>query len=211
MLPVRKLMRQTNPVPSPLPDDLSPRAQRELSDLVASRTLDAAPGRRRVFGFVVPAVAIALLAIVVVGVFAFKLFESPPPVADEMFFGDTASLQAEAGIIIRATIVSMREQDESGFPEIIATASIDEVAKGSVVKGDRIEFAYSKPGSGPETPSGLKSGGQFVLLLVGSDASPASLVNTTQGYYVVSGDKAVAGPDNPVDLGPDVKQLLRLR
>jgi hypothetical protein len=206
MVDVRRLMTSANPVPDRPDTDLSARARAELAALVGSAT-PAARNRRRL----VPVVAVAVVVVVAVGVVVAlrTLGGSAPPTADEPFYDSTQALEASADMIIRGRLESTREQTDNGFPETVAAVTVERVAKGNGLSaGQHIEIAYTTPGSGPETPAGLAPGGEYVLLLVRSTDAPASLVNTTQGYYAVSGGRATPAKGNSVPLSAGVRKAL---
>jgi hypothetical protein len=92
----------------------------------------------------------------------------------------------------------------------VATAAVSAVAKGDADVDDEIEFAYTPPGSGPEAPRGLRAGGEYVLLLEPSTDSPAFLVSSIQGYYVIVDNRAVPDRSNPVILSAGVRKKLGL-
>ena len=226
MVDVRRLMTNANPVPERPDPDLSARARAELTALVgpeppgagkAPATGPAAgPTTRpaiRTWRRLVPAIAVAVVVVAVGVVVALRtLGAGPPPTADEPFYESTQALETKADMIVRGRLESTREQTDNGFPETVATVAVLRVAKGdNVTAGQRIEVAYTTPGSGPETPTGLVPGGEYVLLLVRSAGAPANLVNTTQGYYPVSGDRATPAPGNPVPLSDGVKKALDVR
>jgi hypothetical protein len=209
---VKRLMTGANPVPERPDRDLSARARAELTALVGPEpptTGRATRTRRRL----VPAIAVAVVVVAVGVVVALRtLGASPPPTTDEPFYESTQALEAKADLIVRGRLESTREQTDSGFPETVATVTVVRVAKGdNVAAGQRIEVAYTTPGSGPETPTGLAPGGEYVLLLVRATGAPANLVNTTQGYYPVSDGRAIPAPGNPVPLSDGVKQALDVR
>jgi hypothetical protein len=212
MVDVKRLMTSANPVPERPDQDLSARARAELTALVGPEASAAGRAARKRWRLV-PAIAVAVVVIAVGVVVALRtLGASPPPTADEPFYETTQALEAKADMIVRGRLDSTREQTDNGFPETVATVTVVRVAKGdNLTAGQRIEVAYTTPGSGPETPTGLAPGGEYVLLLVGATGAPANLVNTTQGYYPVSGGRATPAPGNQVPLSDGVKKALDVR
>ncbi|SDY89132.1 hypothetical protein SAMN05444365_10426 [Micromonospora pattaloongensis] len=169
----------------------------------------AKPWIRRPVGVLAVIAAVALIGVVgaVVGVRTLGS-SGPPSSADQPYYESTEALEGKADVIVRASIVSTLERTSNGFPETVATISITKVAKGDAAAGGRMTFSYPTPGSGPESPTGLSAGKEYVLLLVRFDDGAAGLVNTTQGYYPVLNGRAVTGTENSVELSPDVKTAL---
>ncbi|WP_020575905.1 hypothetical protein [Actinopolymorpha alba] len=213
MTTIKRLMRTSNPVPGPWTTELSERARNELKELVETTAQEQAPrtvARRRRLVMVLAASSAVVVA-VIIGWTAIRTGgggTAEPPMVDEPVYENSRALEDRADLILRGTVVSTREQDSNGFPETIARVEVEKVAKGQVAAGRQIEVAYVTPGSGPETPTGMSVGGRYVLLLASYTDAPASLVNTFQGYYTISGGRAVPAPDNDVALSPAVKQTL---
>lgn len=217
MRTVEHLMRRANPVPNDTPADME-RAERELAALLASgaappagRPAARAPRRPRRALLVAAAATVAVAAAGVVGVAVLDRLDPSPPSSDEPFYNTTAKLETQAEVIVRARLESAREQTADGITETVARARIQAVAKGGLAAGETLEVAYTPVGSGPEAPVGLRQGGEYVLLLERRDATLWNLVNSTQGYYVVTDDRAVASDANSVRLSSRVRQDLGLR
>ena len=217
MQSVRHLIRAANPVPEERNSGLSNRAEGELMALIATtpeslagqrRPLQRKPGVQRRLAF---AAAAAVVAVAATG--AFLITEDgaePPNTAAEPFYRDAQALEGSADIIVRATIGATRPEDRDGISEVVATAEVSASAKGEVTVGKTLEFAYMKPGSGPEAPTGLKVGGEYVLLLETRPGAPAFVVSSIQGYYTVTNDKLVPNKNNPVALSTGIKKKLGL-
>jgi hypothetical protein len=213
---VKQLMQEANPVRNDRTEDLG-RAEVLLEDLLGREAPgDAAPDKRHTAGWttrrraLVLAAAVAVVAAGGVGVVLWQ-GSPPPPTADEPFFATTERLEGRADAIVRVHLGATRATTEGGTEETVATAAVSKVAKGDLAAGTSIEVVYTTPGSGPEAPAGLKTDGDYVLLLQKRDATSWNLVNTTQGYYLVGpAGKLTAGPDNPVDLSPHTRQQLGL-
>ncbi|MEJ3749381.1 hypothetical protein WEI85_39730 [Actinomycetes bacterium KLBMP 9797] len=157
------------------------------------------------------AIAATALAAVVIVAMALRASTAATdrPAADQPYYGSTEALESSAALIVRGTILRSTERRDNGYPETIATVSVAKVAKGEA--GRRIEVGYVTPGSGPEAPIGLTVGEEYVFLLVPRPDEPASLVNTAQGYFAVSGGRAVAGEGSPVGLSLAVKRALNVQ
>lgn len=222
MSTVRRLLQSANPVADRgrrdlSPRALSPRARDELAALVATAPAAETPAaaspapRRRVDRLAVAGIAVAVVAVVTVLGLTWLAGGTSvaPSTADEPYYTATELTDA-ADLIVRGTLLSTREDASRGYPATVAEVSVDLVAKGDVTSGDVIEIAYVTPGTGPVAADGLAAGGEYVLLLVTYPDDPASLVNSTQGYYAVQGGRAVAGPENAVELEADVRAALRV-
>ncbi|MEE6257226.1 hypothetical protein [Plantactinospora sonchi] len=174
--------------------------------------MEASPVQRRPW----TAVLAGTVAVVMVGVLGVLLWDrgdliSSGSSADEPYYGSTAELEESADVIVRGDIVDTREHSDRGWREVTATIRVAAVAKGEVAVGTTVEVSYARPGSGPETPEELDpAGGEYVFLLALWPEGGSSLVNTSQGYYRISDGRAVATKDNPVPLGPEVRQRLGL-
>jgi hypothetical protein len=125
----------------------------------------------------------------------------PEPPGNETVVTDAAALEGDAAAIVRGSIASTDEDDEHA----VAQFTVGQVAKGDLAAGDTIEVGYW-----PAVSPGLRSGGEFVLLLRPGDDGRWDLVNATQGYYTVNSGVALAAFDNPVELSPDVRARLEL-
>jgi hypothetical protein len=225
MRKIRKLLMEANPVPEHRTDELTERAKRELTDLTQAST-PAAPqqnphplqSRRRVQ---VLAAAVTVVIVAGLGVGAAVLLPqnesppllrqdgSPPSSSDEPYFSSTKVLEKYADAIVRGTITQAIDNNDNGFPETVAMVDVRSVAKGSPVPGQTLQISYTTPGSGPEFAN-LKVRGEYVLLLKLDSAGSAHLVNSTQGWFRVNGEKVIAGPHNDVDLSPAVLKSLGL-
>jgi hypothetical protein len=167
------------------------------------------PWSRRPIGVLAVVVAVTLIGVASTVLARHTCGSSgPPSAADEPYYDSTEALEGTADVIVRASIVSTRERMSNGFPETVATISITKVAKGDIATGGRMKVSYPTPCSGPDTPTGLSAGKEYVLLLVRFDNGGAGLVNTTQGYYRVLDGRAVADAQSPVELSPEVKRAL---
>jgi hypothetical protein len=69
---------------------------------------------------------------------------------------------------------------------------------------------YTPVGSGPETPEGLRRGGEYVLLLERRDAATWNLVNSGQGYSAVRSGTLTRTAGNPVILSLQTRRALGL-
>ncbi|GIF05060.1 hypothetical protein [Actinoplanes siamensis] len=200
MRTVKQLMSVSNPVPNG-EDVRDSRAEQRLAQIVGAagpRPRPTGRGRRRL----VLVGAAAVLLVAGAGVAGVRLLSEPAvsPTADEPFFATTAELEDRAEAIVRATMTSARGYDADGAAETAATMRVTAVAKGTPVAGTPLEVVYTA--GVPETPAGLHTGGEYVLLLQRRDASHWNLINTTQGYYTVADGGITAASDNPVSLSP---------
>ncbi|MEV4404065.1 hypothetical protein AB0J66_17905 [Actinoplanes sp. NPDC049598] len=185
------------------------RAETRLAELLGGRAGTAAPVRTRVprraliWGLTA---AVAVVGAGVVGAVVLRDSAPPPSTSDQPFYASTAELEESAEAIVLATVGATRTVTRDGITETVATVAVSRVAKGSPTPGSSIEVAYSS--SGPEQASGIRDGGEYVLLLQARDATTWNLVNTTQGYYTVSGDKLTPTADNTVALSAAVTSSL---
>ena len=215
---VKSLIKNADPIPDTAYEGLSARAADELAALVgpggaAPPAVARRPSRR---GFLVAAVATTVA--VGIGGVALVSRESDQPgqtggpagprVADEPFYGSTATLERAADVIVRARLGAGREETVDDIPTTVATATVLAAAKGGT-SGDTLRVSYPTPGSGPETAP-LSAGREYVLLLEKGEDGRYFLVNTTQGWYAVQDGAPVAGKDNGVALSPGVRKALRL-
>jgi hypothetical protein len=213
---VKRVMQEANPVRNDRIENQGG-ADALLADLLGSEAANALAGtrpvgratsRRRALVWAAAGLA-AVVAAGVVGVVVWQGAAPPPPAADEPFFATTERLEGRAESIVRVRLGVTRATSQDGIDETVATAQVQRTAKGGLAPGSALKIFYTTPGSGPETPAGLKRNGEYVLLLEKRDATSWNLVNTTQGYYVVgAAGKLTATPDNPVDLSPSTRQLL---
>jgi hypothetical protein len=209
---IRNLVRSVNPVREDRRVPLSERAESELAGLVGPAARTAAPARkvgpqRRL---VLATGAFAVVALAAGTAFWALNSSPPPPSAAEPFYQDLPSLERSADIIVRATVTATRDETREGVPETVAEAAVVASAKGDVATGETFEFAYTTPGAAAEAPTGIKVGGEYVLLLVSRKNAPAFVVSSIQGYYPVAGNRAVPVEANPVELTGTVKSALKL-
>lgn len=211
-------IRSANPIPERgNPAELSPRAERELASLLSDRAVDrqlrTAVGvrrsRRRTVLLV--AVAVALVGVpAAVFLSAQRQDALPPTGARERYFSDSASLEAKADIIVRATVADTRERTGGSFPETIATVKVIAVAKGGAGKAEDLQFSYTTPGAAAESPQSLKEGSEYVFFLEQHKEGVPTLLSALQGYYAVVNGSPVAMEGNTVTLSPSIKQKLAL-
>ncbi|WP_034624768.1 hypothetical protein [Cellulomonas cellasea] len=220
---VRRTIMRANPIPEQDPHVLGARAQGELAGLVGEP--GAAPSRADGRGAGAPAgrprrvprlalVAVAGVAAVLVGVAAVALLgggAAPPSSADEPFYATTAELEASADLVVRGTLGAGSQDTDAGYPQTRADVAVTHVARGDAATGDTVTVAYTTPGSGPETATGLVEGREYVLLLSVAEDGTGYLVSSVQGYYAVEdGGRLVAAPGNDVTLSPATTAALGL-
>jgi hypothetical protein len=207
---VRRLMQQTNPVSNDATQDLL-RVEEKLVDVlnpsVQKKPVPARSSRRRL---ILAGVGAAVIAGAGVAGFVQMRASTPPPTADEPFFATSEQLEGRADLIVRGVIKSARAVTGENGTETAATVEVEKVAKGDVRTGTSIQVLYTPVGSGPETPEGLRRGGEYVFLLEPRDATGWNLISSTQGYYTVSSNSATPATDNPVILSPETRRALGL-
>jgi hypothetical protein len=209
MRTTKKLLMEANPVPEHRTGELSERAKRELTDLTGTSAPAAPqplPSRRRVQLLAAAAMVVIVAGLGVGAAVILQQDGAPPSSSDEPYFSSTKVLEDRADAIVRGTITQATDNDG----DTVAMVDVRSVAKGSPVPGQPLQISYTTPGSGPESAN-LKVRGEYVFLLKIGSAGPAYLVNTTQGWFRVNGEKAIAGSHNDVDLSPAVLKSLDLR
>ena len=216
MRKMRKLLMEANPVPEHRTEQLSERAERELADLTEISTRggprqDPHPwaNRRRAQLLAAAATVVIVAGLGVAAAVFLPRDGSPPSSSDEPYFSSTTVLENRADAIVRGTITQARTITRDNYPQTVATVVVRSVAKGSPVPGQPLQISYTTPGSGPESAN-LKVRGEYVFLLKLDSTGPAYLVNTTQGWFRVKGEQAIAGPHNDVGLSPAVLTSLGL-
>lgn len=207
MRTVKQLMRSADPAPSRAGDP-DPRLLAEI--LGTSRVMPAARRRSRRWIAVAAAGVVFAAGVGVVGV---RLLGggAPEPSADEPYYATTDRLEGAASVILRGTITGTRDYDRDGTEETEATVAVSKVAKGDWAAGRPALVVFARIGSGPETPSGLRRGGDYVFLLTPRDSDRWNLVNSDQGYFVVSTGAATPSAANKVALSDGVRHRLGLR
>ncbi|KNE84099.1 MULTISPECIES: hypothetical protein [Streptomyces] len=202
MIRVKSLMRQVNPVPPETAAGLAPRGAAGAGVPGTGEGLPGRARRPRRRGLLVAALA-AGAAVVAAAVAVPVLWENGTDgpeglLADEPYYATTGELEGAADLIVRARLDSARETQEQGFPATVATADIAATAKGRA-PGRTVRISYTRPDSGPEAPD-LAVGRSYVLLLERQDDGLYTPVNSTQGSYRVTAQRAQAGADNDVAL-----------
>lgn len=222
MVNVRRLIREADPLTRR--DDgrgLSVRATEHLAGLLGSAAeVDApvgvgaedrrgrSPTRRR--SFVLAAAGVLALAGGATAI-GLRLSQPEPPAANQPVYPDTVTLEGHADAIVRGVIESARDEKREGNLETAAQVRLSRVAKGKSGTGSVIAVNYTSLAAGtPEAPTGLRVGGEYVLLIEWSPDGRAYLVNSIQGYYAIQQGRAVATDDNPVVLSPRVRDALGL-
>ncbi|MFI9627310.1 hypothetical protein [Streptomyces sp. NPDC052042] len=211
---VASLIRHADPLPTGASEEgLSPRARGELGVLVGEARPVPLTRRPRRRGVLIGTVACGAAAVLIgaVAVLAASGPDEPSGglVADEPHYPSPAELEGAADLIVRAKLGEGAERTVDDITSTEAPAEVLATAKGTA-PGGRVTVSYTPPGlGGPETAA-LKAGEEYVFLLERQDDGRFTLVNSVQGSYGVSGDRAVPTGDNTVTLSPGVLQALRL-
>ncbi|MFF9321378.1 hypothetical protein ACF1BP_27380 [Streptomyces sp. NPDC014735] len=219
---VASLVRHADPLPTGASEEgLSPRARRELGLLVDEARPVPPTWRPRRRGVLIGAVACGAAAMVAaVAVLAASGPDEPSGglvadepsggvVADEPHYPSTAELEGAADLIVRAKLGEGAERTVDDITSTEAPAEVLATAKGTA-PGGRVTVSYTPPGSGGPETAALEAGEEYVFLLERQDDGRFTLVNSAQGSYGVSGDRAVPTGDNAVTLSPGVLKALRL-
>ncbi|NUU19338.1 hypothetical protein HP550_18990 [Cellulomonas humilata] len=129
--------------------------------------------------------------------------------ADYPSYGTTAELEDSADLIVRGTFTALEDDDTEGYPRTVAMVDVVATATGDATPGSALEIAYTRCDDAVQL--GLEVGDEYVLLLSdpADDALPTP-VNISQAFYPVEDGRAVATPDNPVELTPATLQALGL-
>jgi hypothetical protein len=204
---VKQLMRAADPVPNrdAVPD---PRLLAEI--LESSPAVPVVRRRPRRWVLVTAAVVVVAAGAGIAGVRLLGDDGSPGESADEPYYATTDRLEGAASVILRGTITGLRDYDRDGTDETEATVTVSKVAKGDWAAGRSAEVVFTRIGSGPEAPTGLHQGGEYVLLLSARDSALWNLVNSDQGYYGIAGGAATPAADNSVPLSAGVRHRLGL-
>lgn len=129
--------------------------------------------------------------------------------ADYPSYGTTAELEASADLVVRGTFTELADDDTAGFRRTVAVIDVAATAQGDAAPGSELEIAYTRCDDVEQL--GIEVGDEFVLLLADpGDDAPATPVNIDQGFYRVEGDRAVASPDNAIELEPGTLRVLGL-
>ncbi|WP_242433913.1 hypothetical protein [Streptomyces sp. CB01580] len=210
---VASLVRHADPLPTDASEEgLSPRARRELGLLVDEARPVPPTWRPRRRGVLIGAVACGAAAMVAaVAVLAASGPDEPSGglVADEPHYPSTAELEGAADLIVRAKLGKGAERTVDDITSTEAPAEVLATAKGTA-PGGRVTVSYTPPDSGGPETAALEAGEEYVFLLERQDDGRFTLVNSAQGSYGVSGDRAVPTGDNAVTLSPGVLKALRL-
>ncbi|WP_421742887.1 hypothetical protein [Cellulomonas sp.] len=129
-------------------------------------------------------------------------------VADYPSYGTTAELEGSADLLVRGTFTALEDDDTEGYPRTVATVDVVATAKGDATPGSPLEIAYTRCDDAVRL--GLEIGDEYVLLLSDPDNALPTPVNISQAFYAVEDGRAVATPDNPVELAPATLQALGL-
>ncbi|MFF3733079.1 hypothetical protein ACFYXM_22865 [Streptomyces sp. NPDC002476] len=210
---VASLIRHADPLPTGASEEgLSSRARGELGVLVGEARPVPLARRPRRRGVLIGAVACGAAAVVAaVAVLAASGPDEPSGglVADEPDYPSTARLEGAADLIVRAKLGEGTERTVDDITSTEAPAEVLATAKGTA-PGGRVTVSYIPPGSGVSETAALEAGEEYVFLLERQDDGRFTLVNSAQGAYGVSGDRAVPAGDNAVKLSPGVLKALRL-
>ena len=126
-------------------------------------------------------------AAVVGGILAVPLLISSPvsaPVGDYPFYATQDELEAAATSILVVDVMSEAPGSYEGIGVEVLTVKVVADAADMHPVGEVLEIK-EMPGE-----NSLHVGGRFVVFIVEYDTVPASLVNPTQGAYLVDGDTA---------------------
>ncbi len=158
-----------------------------------------APAPRRTPGIVVAKWAGAALAAiaVVAGILAVPLLVSSPipPSGDYPWYASQAELEDAASAVLVVDVTTERPGTYQGILHDVLTVMIVADARGGHEVGGTMEIK-EMPGE-----DALRVGGRFVVFVVEyEDGIPASLVNPTQGAYLVQDGSVIPRDGNGVVL-----------
>lgn len=207
MRTVKQLMQTVDPMPD-RGGDPDPRLLADILGPSLATSTVRLRSRRRI------AVAAAVVVIAAgAGIIGVRLFGGgePEQSADEPYYATTDRLEGAASVILRGKVTGTRDYARDGTEETEATVAVSKVAKGDWVAGKPAEVVFTRIGSGPEAPTGLHKGGEYVFLLTPRDSALWNLISSDQGYYVVSAGAATPSADNTVPLSDGVRHRLGLK
>ena len=187
---------------------------RAVVDEAALAAVFAAPGRVTAPAARRPALRWAAYglaaAVVVAGILAVPLLVSPPipaPVGhgDYPYYATQAELVDAASAVLEVDITAERPGSYEGIEVEVRTAIVVADADGTHPVGSTIEIK-EMPGE-----DALVVGQRYVVFIEEYDGVPASLINPTQGAYLVrSGNEAWPQNGNQIELSSDLLDGLGL-